>query len=153
MRGKPCQSGDSGRPTAALTAAAGTAGGTAAHRAVRTKPNQNKGAKSKHAHRPPLLHFRRCPASGRIADDKNHRMGTTWGNVAVADGSPVSAVQVRFKNDGGKAFARAELHLAYRVPTADPTAVTFAGKADDKPRTVATGNNVRTKWVEIKPAK
>ncbi len=78
----------------------------------------------------------------------------------------MTGVRVRFRNNGGKAYARAELHLAYRVPTADATAVTFAwaddtgdhtaahtftGKPDEPAWTLATGTNVRTKWVEMKP--
>lgn len=91
-----------------------------------------------------------------------------WGDVKVPGGDAVSTVRVRLRNDGGKAVARAELHLGYRVATADPTAVTFAwsddtgdhtashtfvGKPDDKMWTVPTGKYARTKWVEMKPAK
>jgi hypothetical protein len=89
-----------------------------------------------------------------------------WGSTALPDAPVVSGVRVRFKNSGGKQYARAEVHLAYRVPKTDATEVTFAwaddtgdhtaahtfaGKPDDKPWTVATGKNVRTKWVEMKP--
>ena len=79
----------------------------------------------------------------------------------------MSTVRVRFRNDGGKAYARAEIHVAYRTPKADATAVTFdwadesgdhsashtfVGKADDRSWTIPTGKNVRTKWVEMKTA-
>lgn len=91
-----------------------------------------------------------------------------WANAPVASDSAVPTVRVRFRNDGGKAYARAEVHLAYRTPAADATAVTFAwtddtgdhttshtftGKSDDKPWTVPTGKNARTKWVEMKAMK
>jgi hypothetical protein len=91
-----------------------------------------------------------------------------WGEVHFPGGNPVSTVRVRFRNDGGKTFARAEVHLAYAVPKADPTAVTFAwtddagdhlagtvflGKPGEMPWTVPTGKGVRTKWVEMKVGK
>jgi hypothetical protein len=71
---------------------------------------------------------------------------------------------MRFRNSGGKQYARAEVHLAYRVPGSDATKTTFAwaddagdhtaahrftGKPGDPPWTVPTGKNVRTKWVEM----
>jgi hypothetical protein len=88
-----------------------------------------------------------------------------WGGAAVA-GDPVPAVRVRFRNTGGKPYARAELHLAYRLPRADATDVTFAwaddagdhtaahtftGGPGEGPWAIPTGRNVRTKWVEMKP--
>jgi len=87
-----------------------------------------------------------------------------WGNTKMSDPA-VSAVQVRFRNNGGKQFARAEVHLAYQVAKSDATEVTFAwtddtgdhtaahtftGKPEDKPWSIATGKTVRTKWVEMK---
>lgn len=88
-----------------------------------------------------------------------------WGSAPVTGGA--SSVRVRFRNDGGKPYARAEVHLAYRTGT-DPTAVTFAwaddagdhtashtftGAPGEKPWTVPTGKNTRTKWVEMAAAK
>jgi hypothetical protein len=75
-------------------------------------------------------------------------------------------VRVRFANTGGKAYARCEAHLAYRVG-GDATRVTFAwtddrgdhrdihtvpadagsGKAGSW--VVPTGKGVRTRWVEL----
>ena len=88
-----------------------------------------------------------------------------WAELALGERDRASAVRVRFRNDGGKQYARAEVHLAYRVPGADATAVTF-GWSDDagdhtarhvfppgEPWTVPTGKNVRTKWVEMTTAK
>src|SRR5207249_1795847 len=53
-----------------------------------------------------------------------------WGGTTVAGDPAVSGVRVRFRNTGGKPYARAEVHLAYRVPRTDATEVTFAW-ADD----------------------
>jgi hypothetical protein len=89
-----------------------------------------------------------------------------WGNAPVASDPAVSSVRVRFRNNGGKQYARAEVHLAYQVPKADSTEVTFAwtddtgahtaahtfaGASDEKAWTIPTGKNVRTGWVEMRP--
>lgn len=74
-------------------------------------------------------------------------------------------VQVRFRNDGGKRYRRAEMHLAYEVPSEDATEVTFAWQDDAGKHTAShqfssdaadkwelpTGQNVRTLWVEYQP--
>ena len=75
-------------------------------------------------------------------------------------------VQVRFTNNGGKKYARAEAHLVYRTKTTDVTKVTFAWEDDGGAKKVAhrcstslgetdwtleTGTNVRTEWVEFEP--
>jgi hypothetical protein len=88
-----------------------------------------------------------------------------WGSADMPAGSG-SKVRVRFRNDGGKPVARAEVHLAYRVSRTDPTAVTFAWSDDggehaathrftggpgEPAWAVRTGKGVRTKWVELKP--
>ncbi len=85
-----------------------------------------------------------------------------WGDLA--DAKSATAVKVRFKNNGGKHYARAEMHLAYKLPVQDATKVTFAWTdatgdhtadhtfADttaDKPWTVPTGKATQTKWVEF----
>jgi hypothetical protein len=90
-----------------------------------------------------------------------------WGGIHFPGGNPVTTVRVRFRNDGGKAVARAEVHLMYAVKT-DPTAVTFAwtddagdhtashtftGKPSEPAWTVPTGTGVRTKWVEMRAAR
>jgi hypothetical protein len=81
---------------------------------------------------------------------------------------PVSMVRVRFRNNGGKAYARAEAHLSYRVPTADATDITFAwsddtgdhtathrftGKPGESAWSVPTGKGARTRWVEMKASR
>jgi hypothetical protein len=89
-----------------------------------------------------------------------------WGTADLPAGSGPK-VRVRFRNDGGKAVARAELHLAYPVSRHDPTGVTFAWSDDrgdhtashrfttaagERPWRVPTGKSVRTRWVEFKPS-
>ena len=88
-----------------------------------------------------------------------------YGSFALGEGT-TGAVRVRFRNDGGKNYARCEAHLVYRTPGADGTKVTFAwtdaagehqsahtfpatGKAD--PWKVPTGKDTRTRWVEFAP--
>jgi hypothetical protein len=78
-----------------------------------------------------------------------------------------SAVRVRFRNDGGKRYLRAEAHLTYQVPEQDPCRITFAWSDDDgtrrtaehtfapdapAPWSIATGRNVRMHSVEFAPA-
>ncbi|MBY0513629.1 MAG: hypothetical protein K2P78_06920, partial [Gemmataceae bacterium] len=87
-----------------------------------------------------------------------------WGELREA--TSATAVKVRFRNDGGKQYARAELHLAYRPANTDATKVTFAWADEggdrvadhtftaapgEMPWTVPTGKGVRTKWVEFAP--
>lgn len=91
-----------------------------------------------------------------------------WGDAQIADSS-VEAVQVRFRNDGGKAYARCEAHLVYQTAAKDRTHVTFswnnatgprrashtfAASADSEDRKtweIPTGEKVDTRWVEIQP--
>ncbi|HEX4612439.1 MAG TPA: hypothetical protein VH092_29870, partial [Urbifossiella sp.] len=85
-----------------------------------------------------------------------------WGDGFLA--GEASAVQVRFRNTGGKAVARAEAHLAYAVRPTSRTEVTFHWTDAGGPSTashtftgapgepawqVRTGANVRTHWVEM----
>jgi hypothetical protein len=88
-----------------------------------------------------------------------------WGETEL----PVKAgpeLQVRFRNNGGKAFARAEVHLAYAVPRRDAMQVSFAWTDDSGEKQashtfgnktgpavwkVNTGKQVRTRWVEMRP--
>jgi hypothetical protein len=90
-----------------------------------------------------------------------------WGWARV-EGGKVSKVRVRFRNSGGRNYARCEAHLVYRTAKDDPTRVTFAwtegGKARraahtfaaagaDRPAAwkLATGKKVETRWVEMAP--
>lgn len=92
-----------------------------------------------------------------------------WGEAKLP--SPAKGpVQVRFRNTGGKQIARAEMHLAYQVPTDDACDITFAigdARADmSKPREVRltakpgsdtltfdAGEQPELRWVEMTPAK
>ncbi len=88
-----------------------------------------------------------------------------WGSLELA--RPVTGpVRVRFRNDGGKSYARCEAHLVYGAGDTDGTKVTFAW-SDDKGEhqadhtfpaagagkevswTVPTGRAVQTRWVEF----
>jgi hypothetical protein len=87
-----------------------------------------------------------------------------WGiaEIAAAD---ASTVRIRFHNDGGKTYARCEVHLLYRTPGGDATRVTFdwtddggAHRASHRfavssqaPWELVTGRNVQTRWVEFRP--
>jgi hypothetical protein len=90
-----------------------------------------------------------------------------WGDTAL-DGAGPGQVQFRFSNTGGKQYARAEVHLAYRVSRQDPTLLMFHWIDDEGAHTatrkfapgdgkeeqlwrLSTAKNVQTKWVEYRP--
>ena len=92
-----------------------------------------------------------------------------WGTAKLGD-QAVSAVRVRFSNDGGRNYARCEAHLVYRTVGSDATRVTFAwtddrgahesshvfaaaGQQGQEPTAwvVPTGRDVQTRWVEFEP--
>jgi hypothetical protein len=87
-----------------------------------------------------------------------------YGSVDLTDG-PTGPVRVRFRNDGGKSYQRAEVHLLYRTGSKDETKVTFDWKDDagdhreskvfstgkPAPWELKTGKNVVTRWVEYEP--
>jgi hypothetical protein len=88
-----------------------------------------------------------------------------WGSTELSGKD--TAVRVRFRNDGGRSYARCEVHLVYRTAGADATKVTFAWEDDLGPQrashvfsaetggkqpaawNVPTGQNVSTRWVEF----
>jgi len=85
-----------------------------------------------------------------------------WGDMK--DAKSATNVRLRFKNNGGKQYARAEAHVEYKLPKKDATKVTFAysdaagehtaehtfaGTAGEPAWTVPTGKGVKTKWVEF----
>jgi hypothetical protein len=77
----------------------------------------------------------------------------------------VSSLRVRFRNNGGKSYLRAELSLVYRTKGQDATKVTFDWTDDagshrqahvfdsraSASRPLQTGRQVRTRWVEFEP--
>jgi hypothetical protein len=86
-----------------------------------------------------------------------------WGSAEPRD-RKATTVRVRFRNSGGKSYARCEAHLVYRTGGTDASKVTFewktkdgrtstvthafaAGKADSWE--VPTGPDVQTEWVEL----
>ncbi len=85
-----------------------------------------------------------------------------YGSTENADISARSA-QVRFKNDGGWKYLRAEAHLVYHTAATDATQVTFDWKDDHGAHreshlftdqdsavwTVQTGRRVQTRWIEF----
>ncbi len=87
-----------------------------------------------------------------------------WGSVDVAE-APAAPIRVRFKNDGGKNYLRAEVHLLYKTGDKDATKMTFDWKDDagdhreshvfgagkPAPWELKTGKNVVTRWVEYEP--
>jgi hypothetical protein len=85
-----------------------------------------------------------------------------WGTAELPHVS--GPVRIRFANSGGKAYARCEAHLVYRPLIRDQTRVTlawtddqgarqashsFAARDQEQAWHVATGRNVRTRWVEF----
>ncbi|HUQ70880.1 MAG TPA: hypothetical protein VM165_15225 [Planctomycetaceae bacterium] len=90
-----------------------------------------------------------------------------WSGGVPIPGGPNGPVRVRFLNDGGKRYLRAEAHLAYAVPRADSCRVTFAwsddhdarrtaehtfAPTDSTPWRIDTARNVTMRWVEIAAA-
>ena len=97
-----------------------------------------------------------------------------WGSVEVPPGA-TGPVQIRFRNNAGKNYLRAEAHLVYHVAGEpgehqDATQVTFdwsddrgehrasqtfaATDADmpaPEPWSIPTGRDVKTRWVEFTP--
>jgi hypothetical protein len=88
-----------------------------------------------------------------------------YGSTDTPD-SDARSVQVRFRNDGGKKYLRAEVHLVYLTPLSDSTKVTFDWSEANGPRhqshtfrsdesepwEIKTGKNVQTRWVEFEPS-
>ncbi len=74
-------------------------------------------------------------------------------------------ILVRFRNDGGKRYLRAEAHLVQATGQPDPLKVTYAWADSSGSRTsthifraggdwrLRTGRQVRTRWVEFEPVR
>ncbi|HEX5176839.1 MAG TPA: hypothetical protein VFV83_07420, partial [Chthoniobacteraceae bacterium] len=81
------------------------------------------------------------------------------------EGNDAAEVLVRFSNNGGKKYLRAEAHLVYRTTGADATKVTFDwrdasgshretrvfAQGADRTWELRTGKGVETRWVEFAP--
>lgn len=86
-----------------------------------------------------------------------------WGDAAVKEAA--SKIQVRFRNNSGRKYLRAEVHLAYRTKGRDNTKVTFNWRDDkgeqqashlfagDTIWNLSTDRNVQTRWVEFEAIK
>jgi hypothetical protein len=87
-----------------------------------------------------------------------------YGDCPLPEGV-AGPVQVRFHNDGGKRYLRAEAHLAYRVANNDECQVTFAWSDDEGDHLeehtfehgagswpIDTGSAVEMQWVEFSSA-
>lgn len=89
-----------------------------------------------------------------------------WGQAEL-DSPAGEAVQVRFHNNGGKPYPRAEVHLVYETLRHDATEVRFAWTDDRGEQTsshvfnsvpgeremwqLPTGQQTVTRWVEFRP--
>ena len=87
-----------------------------------------------------------------------------YGSADLQDGTATS-VRVRFRNDGGKSYARAEAHLVYRASRPDPTEVTLDWTDDAGPHRashrfepdrlatwdVSSGRDVVNRFIEYSP--
>ncbi len=88
-----------------------------------------------------------------------------YGDATLAESSG-GPVRVRFRNDGGKRYLRAEAHLVYEQSERDRCRVRFAwssengdqqvaehlfGAESSESWTIPTGKNVVTHWVEFTP--
>ena len=83
-------------------------------------------------------------------------------DIRAEAGKPIL---VRFRNDGGKRYLRAEAHLVQATGQPDPLKVTYAWTDSSGPRTgthvfrtrgdwrLTTGRQVRTRWVEFEPVR
>ena len=87
-----------------------------------------------------------------------------YGTAQIRD---ATSAQVRFMNNGGKNYLRAEAHLVYRTAHRDGTKVTFNWTDNGGPHRaahlfapaqaeaarwdLATGQQVETRWVEFEP--
>lgn len=86
-----------------------------------------------------------------------------YGAATLPDAAAES-IQVRFRNDGGKRYLRAEMHLEYAVPPTDDCAVTFSWSDDQgidrnashifekgtgETWSIDTGGDVEMHWVEL----
>jgi hypothetical protein len=111
----------------------------------------------------PIVQDWRIPRRGQEPSDF-WSQSFCWGQTQVS-GDNVNQVRVRFRNDGGRANLRSEMHLAYRVPSRDALRVTYAWsdsasdhqtashtfEPSDKSQTwqIPTAKAVNTRWVEM----
>ena len=109
----------------------------------------------------PLVKDRAIPRRGDEPGDF-WSQSFSYGSSAIRTeaGKPI---QIRFRNDGGKRYLRAEAHLVQATDQPDPLKVTYAWTDSSGPRQsshifrakgdwrLTTGRQVRTRWVEFAP--
>ena len=107
----------------------------------------------------PLVKDRAIPRRGDEPGDF-WSQSFSYGSSAIRAeaGKPI---QIRFRNDGGKRYLRAEAHLVQATGKPDPVKVTYAWTDSSGPRQdthvfrakgdwrLTTGRQVRTHWVEF----
>jgi hypothetical protein len=112
----------------------------------------------------PLLNDWRIPRTGEEPGDF-WSQSLCYGSANLPE-SAASSVRIRFANNGGKRYLRAEAHLVYETAGTDPVRVTFnwkdskGGHTSDKVFSqkgtpdwhLNTASAVETKWVEFAPA-
>ena len=81
----------------------------------------------------------------------------------LLNAEPGKPIQIRFRNDGGKRYLRAEAHLIQNTGDPDPVKVTYQWTDSEGEHQkshvfessnqwqLATAKNVRTQWVEFEP--
>ena len=107
---------------------------------------------------------------GRAIPRRGDEPGDFWSQSFSYGSSAMRApigqtILVRFRNDGGKRYLRAEAHLIQATSQPDPVKVTYAwtdasgahqgshvfGRKGDW--RLATGKQVQTRWVQIEPVR
>jgi hypothetical protein len=108
--------------------------------------------------------------SGFRGRDRSDEPGDFWSQSFSYGSSAIRAeagklILIRFRNDGGKRYLRAEAHLVQATGQPDPLKVTYAWTDSSGPRTgthvfrgrgdwrLRTGLQVRTRWVEFEPVR
>jgi hypothetical protein len=109
----------------------------------------------------PLVKDRAIPRRGDEPGDF-WSQSFSYGSAAIRAGAD-KPIQIRFRNDGGKRYLRAEAHLVQTTGQPDPLKVTYAWNDSSGPHQdshifraksnwhLTTGKQVRTHWVEFKP--
>jgi hypothetical protein len=109
----------------------------------------------------PLVKDRAIPRRGDEPGDF-WSQSFSYGSAAIRAGAD-KPIQIRFRNDGGKRYLRAEAHLVQTTGQPDPLKVTYAWNDSSGPHQdshvfraksnwhLTTGKQVRTHWVEFEP--
>ncbi len=97
----------------------------------------------------------------RGSEPKDFWSQSLWHAQVELPDTTASTTHVRFHNDGGKRYLRAEGHLTYPAHSGSSTTVTYAWQDDSGDQRqsrkmrhgetwdLPTGTNVKTRWVEL----